>query len=276
MPKNKLDKNFTYSNMKKVLITGVLGGMGMATAQMLYDEGYTVYGIDKAEGCELPIEYFSADLTDPDSIERVYDEIKESTDHLDAILHFAGIYNLDSLVEISEEDFVRIFNINLFGIYRVNKIFMPLVKGGGRIIITSSELAPLDPLPFTGLYAITKAAVEKYAYSLRMELNLKGIKVSVIRPGAVKTNMLGASTSALDRFCKSTKTYSYNAKRFKNIVNSVENKNVSPRKIADTAKKALLAKRPKYIYNVNRNLLLRLLNLLPPKWQVAIISGILK
>ncbi len=262
--------------MKKILITGVLGGMGRATAQMMLDEGFTVYGIDRADGCELPIEYFSADLTDQSSVAKAYDEISKRTDCLDAILHFAGIYNLDSLVEISEENFVRIFNINLFGIYRVNKTFMPMIKSGGRIVITSSELAPLDPLPFTGLYAITKTAVEKYAYSLRMELNLKGIKVSVIRPGAVKTDMLGASTNALDRFCESTKTYSYNAKRFKNIVNSVESKNVSPQKIAKTARKAITSKRPKYIYNVNRNLLLRLLNILPSRWQVAIISKILK
>ncbi len=262
--------------MKKILITGVLGGMGKAAAQMLHNEGFTVYGMDRAEKCDLPIEYFPADITDQNSIAKVYAEIAKRTDHLDGIVHFAGIYDLDSLVEIGEEAFVRIFNINLFGIYRVNKLFMPLIKSGGRIVITSSELAPLDPLPFTGLYAITKAAVEKYAYSLRMELNLNGIKVSVIRPGAVKTNMLGASTNALDRFCKTTQAYSCNAKRFQRIVNSVESKNVSPQRIAKTVKKALTAKHPKYIYNVNRNLLLRLLNILPHRLQVAIITRILK
>ncbi len=262
--------------MKKILITGVLGGMGRATAQTLLDEGFTVYGIDREKTCDLPIEYFFADITDQQSIAKVYDEISKRTDNLDGIVHFAGIYNLNSLVEIGEEDFVRIFNINLFGTYRVNKTFMPLLEKGARIVITSSELAPLDPLPFTGLYAITKTAVEKYAYSLRMELNLKGIKVSVIRPGAVKTNMLGASTTALDKFCESTTTYSYNAERFKKIVNSIENKNISPQKIANAVRKALTVKRPKHVYNINRNFLLRLLNALPSKWQVAIITKILK
>ncbi len=262
--------------MKKVLITGVLGGMGRATAECLIKEGYTVFGIDRGEGCDLPIEYFSADITSEASLSSVYEKISAKTDRLDAVLHFAGIYNLDSLVEIGEEDFVRIFNINLFGIYRINRAFMPLLSEGSRIIITSSELAPLDPLPFTGLYAITKTAVEKYAYSLRMELNLKGIIVSVIRPGAVKTNMLGVSTNALDIFCENTKTYSYNAARFKKIVDSVESKNISPDKIARTAKKALTNKRPKYVYNVNRNLLLRLLNILPDRLQVFIIGKILK
>ena len=85
-----------------------------------------------------------------------------------------------------EDKFVRIFNINLFGIYRVNKAFVPLLSPASRIVIVSSELAPLNPLPFNGIYTVTKAAVEKYAYSLRMELQLLGHSVSVIRlPGCV-------------------------------------------------------------------------------------------
>ena len=73
----------------------------------------------------------------------------------------------------------------------------------------------LDPLPFTGIYAVTKAALDKYAYSLRMELQLLGIGVSVLRAGAVDTGMLGASTDALDRFYDSTRLYTCNAERFK-------------------------------------------------------------
>ena len=151
-----------------------------------------------------------------------------------------------------------------------------MLANGGRIVITSSELAPLDPLPFTGLYAITKSAVEKYAYSLRMELSLHGISVSVIRPGAVNTDMLGVSTAALEEFCKKTKRYSYNAENFRRVVDSFETRNVTPEKIADTAFKAVTAKRPKYIYNINRNPLLRLLNVLPKRMQVWVITKILK
>lgn len=262
--------------MKCVLITGVCGGMGGAAARCLLEKGYAVFGLDKGPECGLPISYFPADLTCETDVLRAYREISKKTDHLDGILHFAGFYTMNSLVEISETDFVRIFNVNLFATYRVNKAFFPLLRPGSRIIMTSSELAPLDPLPFTGLYAVTKTAVEKYAYSLRMELRLHHIDVSVIRPGAVQTNMLGASTAALDNLCRNTKLYSYNADRFRRIVNSVETRNIAPEKIARIAEKALTAKRPKYIYNINRNILLRLLNFLPCRWQVAIISGVLK
>ena len=98
----------------------------------------------------------------------------------------------------------------------------------------SSELAPLDPLPFTGIYAISKTAIEKYAYSLRMELQLLDYKVIIIRPGAVDTTLLDVSTSRLDDFVNNTKLYTCNAQKFKNIVDSVESKKVPPEKIANT------------------------------------------
>lgn len=103
--------------------------------------------------------------------------IKEEAESLTAILHFSGVYGLNSLVEIPEDEFVRIFDSNLFGVYRINRFFLPLLEPKGRIIITTSELAPLDPLPFTGMYGITKTALESYAYALRMELQLLGYRV---------------------------------------------------------------------------------------------------
>jgi short-subunit dehydrogenase len=109
-----------------------------------------------------------------------------------------------------------------------------------------------------------------------MELQLLGVKVSVIRPGAVKTGLLKNSTDELDEFCSRTRIYTYNAKRFKKIVDSVEAKNVTPNKVAKKAFKAINAKRPKYLYNLNRNPLLRILNVLPRRLQTAIIKGILK
>ena len=153
---------------------------------------------------------------------------------------------------------------------------MPLLKRGSKILITTSELAPLDPLPFTGIYGISKTALDKYAYSLRMELQLLGVSVSVLRAGAVATGMLGVSTDALDAFCKNTKLYTCNATRFKQIVNGVEAKNILPEKIAKKAKKIILSKKPKFAYAINRNKLLLLLNALPKGAQCFAIKKILK
>ncbi|MBR6513714.1 MAG: SDR family NAD(P)-dependent oxidoreductase [Clostridia bacterium] len=263
--------------MKYILITGAYGGMGKSTAELLSRQGYTVLALDKRIGESkegiIPIQ---ADLTDTDSVRAAFDKVREITDELYAIIHFAGIYMLDSLVEMDEKDFKKIFEINLFGVYSINKTFMPLLKKGSRILITTSELAPLDPLPFTGIYAVTKAALDKYAYSLAMELQLLGIKVSVLRAGAVDTGMLGVSTTALDRFCSETKLYNCNAKRFKSIVEGVEARNISTLKLAKRVRNILHKKRPKFVYTVNRNPLLLLLNALPKQLQLRIIKMILK
>ena len=144
------------------------------------------------------------------------------------------------------------------------------------MLLTTSELAPLDPLPFTGLYAITKSTLDKYAFSLRMELQLLGIHVSVLRPGAVSTGMLSVSTAELDRFCQNTRLYSCNARRFKQIVDMVEARNIPPETVARRVVKILAARQPRQVYALNRNPLLLLMHLLPPGLQTRLIKQILK
>ena len=270
-------KNFFGGIMQSVLITGASGGMGRAAVESFLASGYRVFALDIKAG-EYPDGVISlvGDVTDEASLLAALEETKKSTDSLDAILHFAGIYMLDSLVEMSDEAFSRILNINLRGAYLVNKTFLPLLRRGSRIVITTSELATLDPLPFTGIYAVTKAALDKYAFSLRMELQLLGISVSVLRSGAVKTDMIDASCVALDRFCSGTALYSCNAKRFKSIVDRVEARSVSPARLAKKCLKIIGKKRPRFAYSINRNPLLRLLNILPDGMQFAIIKRILR
>ena len=263
--------------MKYAVITGAFGGMGYATAKKLALEGYTVFALDKVvkeqEENIFPIEI---DVTNAKSIENAFNEVKKKTSKIDAIIHFAGIYALDSLIEISEQEFKRVFEINVFGAYMINKTFMPLLSSGSKILITTSELAVLDPLPFTGLYAISKSALDKYAYSLKMELQLLDISVSVLRAGAVSTGMLNVSTTALDNFIEKTSVYKCNAARFKSVVDSVESKCVSTDKIADKVYKIISKKRPKFAYKINRNKLLLLLNALPQRLQFGIIKQIIK
>ena len=263
--------------MKNILVTGANGGMGKATCKLLSSSGYNVFGVDLSDADDfVGTRFFKADLSDSNQILAIKDQLRKECNQLHAIIHMAGIYDLNSLVEMSEDDFLRVFQANLFSVYRINKIFMPMLCEGSRVIITSSELACLDPLPFTGIYAVSKGALEKYAFSLRMELNLLGIDVSVIRPGAVKTGLLDVSTAALDRFCQRTELYKCNAERFKKIVDSVENKNIPAQRIADIALKILKKKNPRYVYNINRNPGLRLLSVLPDRLQVKIISLLLK
>lgn len=263
--------------MKNVLITGAYGGMGKAVSKALKNRGWRVFALDRRveEGEEhiLPIE---ADLCSEASVRAAFETVSAQTERLDAILHFAGLYQLDSLVEMESEAFSRIVAVNLQAAFLVNKTFLPLLGANSRILITTSELAPLDPLPFTGIYAVTKAALDKYAYSLAMELQLLGIKVSVLRAGAVQTGMLGVSTDALDRFCDKTALYSCNAARFKRIVDRVESRCIPPAKLARKVAKILAKRNPAFAYGINRNPLLLLLNALPKRMQLFAIRRILK
>lgn len=263
--------------MKYVLVTGACGGMGRAVVKALSDNGYFVIALDKniceASDNVMPIQ---ADITDDDSVAAAFERVRAITDELFAILHFAGVYMLDSLIEMSAEAYDKIFDINVRGVFIVNKMFLPLLKRGGRIVITTSELAPLDPLPFTGIYAVTKGALEKYAYSLRMELQLLGIYVSTLRAGAVDTGMLGVSTAALERFCDKTELYRCNAARFRKIVDTVEARCVPPEKIAKKTVSVLKVRKPRFAYAVNRNPLLLLMNMLPKRVQLWVIRQVLK
>lgn len=263
--------------MKYVLVTGAGGGMGQAVVECLHEKGYTVFALDKNPVPEKDrLICVQSDITSEESVKQAMQKVRCVTERLHAIVHLAGIYMLDSFVEISDTDLERAFQINVFGACRVNRLFLPMLDRGSRIMIVTSELAPLDPLPFTGLYAVTKSTLDKYAYSLRMELQLKGIAVTVLRPGAVSTQMLKVSTDALDAFCANTKLYSCNAKRFRRIVDSVEAKHVPPEKVANKISDVLNCRRPRFIYTLNRNPLLLLLNILPPRLQTRIIGRILK
>ncbi|MBQ9545543.1 MAG: SDR family NAD(P)-dependent oxidoreductase [Clostridia bacterium] len=262
--------------MSDYLVTGAAGGMGSAICRELADRGAKVWGIDGRDAEKFAGEgFFRADLTKTEELKRVFEELSEKSVTLDGVIHAAGIYDLDSLVEIEESSFIRDFDVNLFGIYRTNRIFLPLFKEKSRVVIISSELAPLRPLPFTGIYAVTKAAVEKYAEALRMELQLPGHSVTVIRPGAVNTGMLPASVKKLDSFTSGTKLYSVSAARFRKIVESVESKSVPPEKLSRAVLKALFSKRPRLTYCVNRNPLLLLFGLFPERFRLFVIKKIL-
>ena len=262
--------------MKTVLVTGAAGGMGAAICRNLTEAGCQVFALDIRQVPVPGVKSVQCDITDLPSLEKARDRFYREFSHLDGIVHAAGIYDLDALSEMDDERFQRIFSINVFGVYRINRLFLPFMGKGGRITVITSELAPLNPLPFTGIYAVTKSALDKYAYSLRSELALREIHVSVIRPGAVNTGLLNVSTGALERFCANTKNFAPNAAHFRDIVNRVEAKSVSPDRVAELVRKSQLGNRPRYVYNLNRNFLLRLMSWLPDHLQVWILKWILK
>lgn len=263
--------------MKSILITGANGGMGRAVTALFAEKGYRVFAADITE-CQagenvVPV---IADVTDGDSVQKAFAAVKADTDDLCGIIHLAGIYKLDSLAEMPAEEFERVFRINLGGAFIVNRTFLPMLRKDATVIIVTSELAVRWPLPFTGIYGITKTALDRYAYSLRMELQLLGINVSVLRAGAVDTGLLGDSTRQLDGFCRCTKLYTCNAARFREIVDKVEARRIPPRKVAGKIYRIFTKKHPGFKYSINRNPLLIMLDMLPERLRFLIIRKILE
>ena len=262
--------------MKTALVTGAAGGMGQAICQKLHKEGWRVFALD-VKPCSLPgVNSLACDLCSEEAAARALLWLQQQTATLDAIVHAAGVYDLDSLTEMDNGRLERIFDINVLIACRINRLFTPLMRSGGRVVFITSELAPLFPMPFTGVYGVTKKALEGIADSLRTELALRGIRVITLRPGAVETPLLGDSTAALERFCESTRYYRVNADRFRRIVDRVEARCVPPASVADKLLRALTDRRPRRVYNLNRNPLLLLMNLLPASAQQWLLLQILK
>ena len=108
--------------MKYVLVTGGYGGMGRKTCQELIKQGFVVFALDlKVEEKQDNLIPLQVDITNEESIVNAFNDVKKITDNLFAIIHFAGIYMLDSLFEIETKNFERIFNINLKNIIQIKK-----------------------------------------------------------------------------------------------------------------------------------------------------------
>jgi len=263
--------------MKTILITGAAGGMGRAATELFSQRGWRVFAADLTapdpRDNVIPIHM---DVADEESVSAAFSAVSAQAERLDAVVHLAGVYALDSLLEMPPADFERLFRVNLGGAVLVNRTFRPLLHAGARVIHVTSELAVRDPLPFTGVYGIAKAALDRYAYSLRMEWQLLGVSVSVLRAGAVDTGMLGVSTRSLDAFCEKTKLYACNAKRFRGIVDRVEARKVPPETLAKKLYAVATKPRPRFAYALNRNPLLILFDLLPKRLRFSLIRRLLR
>ena len=157
----------------------------------------------------------------------------------------------------------------------VNNVFHSKLNKKGKIIIVTSEVAGFDPMPFNGLYNISKTALDCYAQALRQELNLIGQKVITIRPGAIETPLSNNSMVDTKHLADNTTLYKKQAGKFVNIAEKFKGTPLKPEVLARLIYKVSLKKNPKYVYKKHQNLGLVLLNLLPLRLQCAIIKILL-
>jgi len=178
--------------MKKViLVTGASTGLGFATAKALAAQGHTVYGTsrDIKRIKDAPFRPLQMEITDDTSVNNAIAEIIKNDGRIDVVVNNAGNGIASPLYATSVETAKKQFEVNFFGMVRVNSAVLPgMIEKGEGMVIQVSSLAGLFGLPYQGLYCSSKFAVEGYSQSLRMELRNAGVKVVVINPGDFKTS----------------------------------------------------------------------------------------
>jgi len=265
---------------KIVLITGAGRGLGKALALTFLSKGWRVVAADLEEPEYTDPQSIAVFSKDPDlkhhiwsikmdvrsdeEVASAFNQVKARKFMLDLIINNAGIDDYFLLSETPVNEFRRIFEVNVFGGYRVNQVFLPIVRRpGGRIIHIGSESLNLT-LPFMP-YPLSKKLVEGYARALRQELRFHGIDVVVVRPGAISTGLLG-TVSGLHARMEGNIENDPLKKAFRSFARQASKeigKVISPEKAAEFIFRISLIAGPRAVYRINNMLQLRIASMLP-------------
>ncbi len=265
---------------KVVLVTGAGSGLGKSIAIHLALDGHYVIGTDVNRDCLSALESVNIitsiiDVTKEESINAAYVEISKRYNGLDVIINNAGIFDQVPMVEGGVHRFGQLLQVNVLGAYRVTNIFFPLLyKNKGQIINISSETAR-TLLPFQ-TYGSSKYMMEAWSNTLRMELKLLGMHVSLIRAGGHKTPLMHKTLDVLNNVPEDSIYRNALAKIRDTGGKKVKAVNKDPLDVAKVVLKAITSKNPKRIYSVNESSLFRFLSVIPRQVKESLVIGALR
>ena len=253
----------TVSEQKAVLITGATTGIGRVTAEHLAAEGYFVYaGARKdADMDELnKIDNIMAvrlDVTKQDQIDAAVSLIDEQGRGLWGVVNNAGVNVVAPLIEAKESDFTFLFDVNVFGVYRVTKAFAPMILDSkGRIVNISSISGVLSGGGY-GMYAASKHALEAMTDALQNELEEFGVHVTAVNPGnfaseigLTRCKRLLADTEKDDWGLFEDRRQGMIDDCKNRVAGGVENEGTPPHAVAHAVRQALFDENPRGRYLV--------------------------
>ncbi len=192
---------------RRVLITGAGSGLGRALAFCFAENGWRVacadINIDAANDTVRRITEFGVgamglwvDVGDDGSVEDMRDEILAAWDGIDMVICNAGVACAGGIAESSLEDWRWTLNINLMGVVRCCRAFLPAMLRQARgHIVNIASFAGIANAPQMGAYSASKAGVISFSETLRAELALKasGMNVSVVCPSFFQTTLMQSS-----------------------------------------------------------------------------------
>lgn len=186
---------------KIALVTGASRGIGAAIAQRLARDGATVaitysssparaeevvQSIVAAGGTAIAVQ---ADSGDPAAVRSAVEAVAARFGRIDILVNNAGVLHMAPIAEFPAEEFERLLNVNVRGVFEATKAAVRHMGEGGRIIMIGSVNSDLVPFPNGSVYALTKGAVAAFTHGLARELGPKGITVNNLQPGPVATDM---------------------------------------------------------------------------------------
>lgn len=198
-----------YYTGKTAVVTGAGSGLGRALAVGLARAGATVCAVDIDEaGLERTADVAGegggrcvtkcADVSVRTAMEAMAEDVLSELGRVDILVNNAGVGVGGELVNVPLDDFEWIVGINLMGEVYGTRLFLPrMIERGSGHIVNVSSLSGLVPLPFHLPYTTTKYALTGFSEVLATEVRRHGVKVTLVCPGAIKTNiMAGTRTPA--------------------------------------------------------------------------------
>jgi NAD(P)-dependent dehydrogenase (short-subunit alcohol dehydrogenase family) len=247
--------------MRTVLVTGASSGIGLATSVELAKRNWTVLATmrDLGKRGELERQLAAADVggnvrihpldvADQSSIDQFFANLELSKQPLDAVVHNAGTAVGGAFEDLSDADIRRVMEVNFFGVLAVTRRLLPAFRAQrhGRIVIISSETAYAGQ-PAISPYCASKWALEGWAESLCYEVAPFDVQITLIEPGAFRTNIWTSSP----RVVPNDSVYRPLLQHLETAVHEhVEATAGDPREVANAVAAALQSPRPRFRYPV--------------------------
>lgn len=197
------------------IVTGASRGIGAAVAARLAKEGFTVVVnyVGRADAAEQVVRDIvaaggkaisaQADVAKAADVRRLFDTVDEVYGGVDVLVNNAGIMVLSPVADFEDDEFDRLFDVNVKGSFNTMREAAKRLSNGGRIVNFSSSVVGLLQ-PGYASYAATKAAIEAATMVLARELRGRGITVNAVAPGPTATDLFltGKSDELVDRLAK--------------------------------------------------------------------------